>query len=87
MKKKVSILAIVCIVILSGCFGGCGCNRQLIDTTYKFDKAIIDLGTEVITVEIKSWKDFEDGEYQITTKDGEVYLTHSSRCVLIKSTD
>lgn len=85
MKKKISVLVTVCI-ILAVTFLGCG-NKQIIDTKFKFDKAVIDLGYEVITVEVKSWKDYEDGEYQIIDKNGEVYLTHSSRCVLIKSAD
>lgn len=85
MKKKISVLLVVGIM-LTITFFGCG-NKQLIDTNFKFDKAVIDLGYEVITVEVKSWKDFDDGEYQIITTNGEVYLTHSSRCVIIKSAE
>ena len=61
-----------------------GCNKQMIDTTYKFDRAIIQLpnGT-VIDGKVQSWTDFEDGD-QIQVKiDGVTYLVHSSNVVLI----
>lgn len=62
-----------------------GCNKQMIDTTYKFDRAIIQLpdGT-VIDGKVQSWTDFEDGD-QIQVKiDGVTYLVHSSDIALIK---
>lgn len=59
-------------------------NKMWYDTDY-FDTAIIDLHNEVITVEIESWTDFEDGEQlQIKSKDGTVYLTSSYNCTLIQ---
>lgn len=61
-----------------------GCNKQMIDTTYKFDRAIIYLpdGT-VVDGKVQSWTDFEDGD-QIQVKiDGKTYLVHSSNVVLI----
>ena len=61
-----------------------GCNKQMIDTTYKFDRAIIQLpdGT-VIDGKVQSWTDFEDGD-QIQVKiDGVTYLVHSSDIALI----
>lgn len=61
-------------------------NKQLFDFNYAFDIAIIDLHNEVVTVEVESWTDYEDGEQlQITAKDGTVYLTSSYNCTLIKS--
>lgn len=60
------------------------CNAQIIDTTFKFDKAVILLPNgEVIEGEVDSWKDFEDGD-QIQVKiDGKTYLTHIQNVVLI----
>lgn len=62
-----------------------GCNKQMIDTTYKYNRAIIQLpdGT-VIDGKVQSWTDFEDGD-QIQVKiDGVTYLVHSSDIALIK---
>lgn len=66
------------------CIGLVGCDRSVIDTTYKFDKAIINIKGEYIEVEIKSWKDYDDTSVRITSKDGTVYLTDIKNVVLIK---
>lgn len=61
-----------------------GCNKQVIDVTYSFNKAIISLpnGT-VVEGKVDSWKDYDDGD-QIQVKiDGNTYLVHSSNVVLI----
>ena len=79
MKKFfVIILAIVI------CFSIVGCNKQLLDTTYSFDKAVLILPNgEVVEGKVQSWADFEDGD-QIQVKiDGKNYLLHSSNIVLI----
>lgn len=60
------------------------CNKQMIDTTYKFDRAIIELrnGT-IVEGKVQSWTDFEDSN-QIQVKiDGVTYLVHSSNIDLI----
>ena len=61
-----------------------GCNKQMFDTTYKFDRAIIELrnGT-IVEGKVQSWTDFEDSD-QIQVKiDGVTYLVHSSNIDLI----
>lgn len=62
-----------------------GCNKQIFDTTYGFDRAIISLPNgEIIEGEVESWTDYEDGD-QIQVKiDGVIYLVHSTDVVLIK---
>lgn len=91
ISKEVKIGFMVTILGFVLIFGGVSVlnanyNKQLIDTNYKFNKAIIDLGNEVITVDVKSWTDYDNStDYQIITKDGEVYLTNLNKCVLIYS--
>ena len=79
MKRFIVIFMIVAIIFVMA-----GCNKQLIDTTYKFDRAILSLPNgEFIEGEIQSWKDYDDGD-QIQVKiDGKTYLIHSSNVVLI----
>ena len=64
---------------------GTGCNRQVIDTTFSYDNAILALPDgSVISGKIESWKDYDDGD-QIQVKiDGTTYLVHSVNIVLIK---
>lgn len=58
-----------------------GCNQQVIDANYTFNKAIID---GIGTVEVRSWKDFQYSDMiQLTDSEGNVYLTHSSKVILI----
>lgn len=80
MKKILGI--ILCSIILLVSLTGC--NKQLIDVTYTFDRAIIEMPNgEIIEGKISSWKDFADGD-QIQVKiDGVTYLVHSSKVVLI----
>lgn len=84
MKKK--IIALLLIATLSSTlFVGCG-NQDLLDTNYTYDRAIMQLANgEIVDIEIKSWRDYDDGEQiQVIAKDGTVYLTSSFRCDLIK---
>lgn len=79
MKK---ILAITLVLILS--LGICGCNKQMVDLTFSYERAILVLPNgEVVEGRVSSWTDFEDGD-QIQVKiDGKTYLVHSSNIVLI----
>lgn len=63
-----------------------GCNRQVLDFNYRFNKAIVGLpdGTHKV-VKIKKWNDFPDGDQiQVIAEDGTVYLGHSMNILLIK---
>lgn len=79
MRKFAAIVSgIILTISLSGC------NKQVVDLTYKYDRAIISLPNgEIIDGKVESWTDFEDGD-QIQVKiDGKMYLVHSSQIALI----
>lgn len=79
MKKLAIIVsAIILAMSLSAC------NKQIVDLTYSYERAIISLPNgEIIDGEVQSWKDYSDGD-QIQVKIDEVtYLVHSSQIVLI----
>lgn len=82
MKKKV--LGIMLAVTIVGGLTGCG-NKDMWDNNYTYDRAIIVLPNgEVVDVEVKQWRDYEDGDQlQIIAKDGTVYLTSTLNCTLI----
>lgn len=80
MKKIGTFLLVValCVSLVA-----CG-NRQLLDTTYTYDRAIISLPNgEVVDGKIQSWRDYEDGDQIQVVVDGKTYLVHSSNIVLI----
>lgn len=83
MKKKILavLMAVTAITI-----AGCG-NQDMFDTNYTYNRAIIGLQNgKFVDVEVKQWRDYEDGEQiQIIAKDGTVYLTSSYNCTLIRT--
>jgi hypothetical protein len=78
MKKAIAAVLAVAALLLTGC------NKQIIDLTLKFDRAIIELpGGKVVEGKVQTWRDYEDGD-QIQVKiNGVTYLVHSSDVVLI----
>lgn len=79
MKK---ILAIVLVLILMLTFTAC--NKQMVDLTYSYERAILSLPNgEIIEGRVSSWTDFEDGDQIQVRIDGKTYLVHSSNIVLI----
>lgn len=79
MKKIIAIVVMVALVATLA-----GCNAQLVDTTWKFDRAIIALPNgDVVDGTVTSWKDYENSD-QIQVKiDGKTYWTHSQNVVMI----
>lgn len=84
-KKRKGLLAIILIVFLLVILTMCtACNKQLIDVTYSFERAIISLPNgEVIEGDITSWTDYDDGDQIQVKVDGKTYLVHSSNIALI----
>lgn len=88
MKLKSNhILGIMLILFGMGMFMGSGCNQQIIDLKYRFDKAIIAIpgsGTNK-TVRVKKWMDYPDSDMvQVIAEDGTIYYGHSNNIMLIK---
>lgn len=75
--KKIIVLLTVLILMT-------GCNKQIIDTTYKYDKAYFQLGGETVMIYLHSWKDFDGEQIQLTDVNGNVYLVSSYNTVLVK---
>ncbi len=86
MKKTVITVmsVILALVLVAGLVLLAGCNKQMVDLTYSYNRAILSLPNgEVVEGKVSSWTDFEDGD-QIQVKiDGKTYLVHSSNIVLI----
>ena len=80
MRKKL----LVALLTISTAASLTGCNKQLIDTTYKFDYAIIKLtNDEIVEGKVQSWTDFHDGDTVQVKIDGVSYLVHASNITLI----
>lgn len=80
MKKKFAILMVMLAMIAA--LSGCG-NKQVFDTTYNFNRAILSLPDgEIVSGEVQSWNDYEGDQIQVKI-DGITYLVHSSNIALI----
>lgn len=61
-----------------------GCNKQIIDLQYSYNYAYIELPNgEAVSGRIDSWTDYAAGDQLQVTINGNVYLVHSSDCVLV----
>ena len=61
-----------------------GCNRAIVDTTWKYDRAIIDIGNGTfIEGKVSSWTDYDGSDQIQVTIEGKTYLVHSSDIILI----
>ena len=79
MKKLIAILAAIATVAALT-----GCNKQMVDLTYSYERAILSLPNgEVVEGKVSSWTDFEDGDQIQVRINGKTYLVHSSNIVLI----
>lgn len=74
------VIAVLCMLL----FGLTGCNQQIIDTTWSFERAIIFLPDgNKIEGKVSSWKDYEASDMIQVVVEGKTYLTHSSNVLLI----
>jgi len=71
-------------VLLIGSLLATSCNYQVVDLTYNYNYAYIQLQNgEVIEGKVDAWRDYEDGEQLQVQINGIVYLTSSYNCTLI----
>ena len=87
-KTKVIVAIVVVLVILIASFviywETTHGNRQLIDTKYRFDRAITVLPNgQVIDGKVTSWLDYQDSDAVQVTINGKTYLTHYANVCLI----
>ena len=78
MKKFIAIIAgTLALLLLTGC------NRQVIDLTYRYDRAVIAMPDgSVVQGTVESWKDYDGDQLQVKI-DGVTYLTHAENVVLM----
>lgn len=74
--KKLFILIIPILLL-------CGCNYNLIDTEYEFNKAICNYDGDKFELKIDKWTDYDGEQLQIITND-KVYLVSANHCYLVK---
>ena len=74
--KKILILGIFLLLLT-------GCNKQIFDLDYEFDKIICNYDGDKFELKIDKWNDY-DGEQIQVISDGKTYLVSSNKCYLVK---
>ena len=74
-----TMLGILLILLLCG-----GCNKQIIDLDYTYDKAVCIIGNVKLELKIDKWNDYDGEQIQIKTRDNETYLLSMNNCYLVK---
>ena len=85
MKRKIILiptllLVTVFCVLFVGCQGGC--NKEIFDLQYSYDRAYVKVGNGWKDIPIKKWTDYEGEQLQLTLKDGSKMLVSSVNCIL-----
>ena len=85
-KRALCMLAAILLVVAMMLMFLTGCNRQVIDTTFSYDNAILALPDgSVISGKIESWKDYDDGvafRHIVGRVDRQTVLARGDRMVV-----
>lgn len=73
MKKILLIFALILCLT--------GCNYDVFEMEYTFNKAYCYYGNKEVIYDIESWSDYDGEQIQIKTKDG-TYLISANQCYL-----
>lgn len=80
---KIMIIAIILIIAI---FAFTACNKTIIDTKYKFEKAHIRINDEWFDVNVSKWNDYDGEQIQLILTDGSVIVINSRDCILYNGT-
>lgn len=78
LKAMVVIIILAIVVVLLT-----GCNRQIVDLKYTYDKAICNYDGNEFELKIDKWNDYDGEQLQIIS-NGKVYLISANKCYLVK---
>ena len=78
MKKLIYLGSFVILVL---CLTGC--NKQIVDLKYTYNKAVCNYDGNKFELKIDKWNDYDGEQLQIIS-NGKVYLISANKCYLIK---
>ena len=76
MKKKIMVLCLFGLIFLIT-----GCNYQIIEFKYTYNKAICNYDGDKFELVIDKWTDYEGEQLQIIS-NGKTYLISANKCYL-----
>ena len=83
-KPSFKIITLIVIIIIGVILTLCtGCNKQIFDKSYTFNKIVCNYDGDKFELDIKSWTDYEGEQIQIKSKDGNTYLLSANKCYMM----
>ena len=76
MKK--TVLLVIGLLLITGC------NKQIMDFDYTYDKVVCNYDGDKFELKIDKWTDYEDGEQIQVKSNGKTYLLSTNKCYLVK---
>lgn len=76
----IAIVIIFCLLFMTGC------NKQLIDIDYSYDKVICNYDGDKFELKIDKWTDYDGEQLQIKSNN-KTYLVSANKCYLVKEND
>ena len=84
INRNSVIIIILMTMILSGIIYLCtGCNQQIIDMDYEYDKIICDYNGNKFELQVDKWTDYEGEQIQVKS-NGKTYLLSANNCYMVK---
>ena len=79
-KNFITIIGIIILLVLL--FLLTGCNKQVFDKSYTFNKIVCNYDGDKFELDIISWTDYDGEQIQIRSKDGNTYLLSANKCYM-----
>ena len=73
--KKLLIIPFIALLL-------CGCNKQIFDFKYTFDKAVCNYDGDKFELIIDKWNDYDGEQIQIISRN-KTYLISANKCYLV----
>lgn len=76
MKVKYLLILIIFMLFITGC------NKEILDTSYSFDKIVCNYDGIKFELKVDTWNDYEGEQLQIKS-EGKTYLVSANKCYMI----
>lgn len=84
--KRIKKVVIVVLLILVSSVCLTACNKTILDTKYKFEKAHVRIDDVWFDVNVSKWSDYDGEQIQLILTDGSVLVINSRDCILYSGT-
>lgn len=81
-NKKIISMILTLALLIGMALGLTGCNKQVIDFDYTYNKLYCNYNGDKFELDIDQWKDYDGEQIQIKA-NGKKYLVSANQCYLV----